>query len=102
MQAGEVISAQRQSALNNLLIQDCGSCHGLRMTGGLGPALLPKNLEAQSIEFISNTILNGRPGSAMPAWSGLLSPSEARWIATRLKLGLKLGLKPGVTAGDVQ
>lgn len=91
VQAGETISAQRQSALDNLLIQDCGSCHGLRMNGGLGPALLPKQLEAQSIEFIANTILNGRPGSAMPAWSGLLTPLEARWIAQRLKSGLKSG-----------
>ena len=86
-QAAETVSVERQRVLDNLLIQDCGSCHGLRMTGGLGPALLPKQLGQQSIDFITNIILNGRPGSAMPAWSGLLSPVEARWIAKRLKTG---------------
>ncbi|HYG42204.1 MAG TPA: cytochrome c, partial [Bordetella sp.] len=29
----------RQGQLEHLLRQDCGSCHGLRMTGGLGPPL---------------------------------------------------------------
>ena len=27
--------------LEHLLLQDCGSCHGLRLTGGLGPAITP-------------------------------------------------------------
>lgn len=103
VQAGTVISEQRQSELENLLIQDCGSCHGLRMKGGLGPALLPKQLEAQSVEFITNTILNGRPGSAMPAWSGLLSPLEASWMAKRLKSGqISSELTSGEVAGDAQ
>ncbi|MBY0432057.1 MAG: cytochrome C oxidase Cbb3, partial [Rhodospirillales bacterium] len=35
-------SPARQAALFNLLAQDCGSCHGLTMKGGLGPALLPE------------------------------------------------------------
>ena len=36
---GRSASAERQAKLDHLLLQDCGSCHGLRMTGGLGPAL---------------------------------------------------------------
>ena len=34
----ETISAQRSEELRNLLIQDCGSCHGITLKGGLGPA----------------------------------------------------------------
>src|SRR5690554_7420036 len=30
--------------LEHLLLQDCGSCHGLRLTGGLGPAITPEAL----------------------------------------------------------
>jgi cytochrome c55X len=32
-------------------------------------------------------ILRGRPGTAMPAWAGLLSEPDARWIAQQLKSG---------------
>ena len=66
--AGDGISASRQQDLRNLLVQDCVSCHGLRMKGGLGPALLPATLHGKSAEYISAIILDGRPGTAMPAW----------------------------------
>jgi cytochrome c55X len=81
--AGE-LSGEREKELRNLLIQDCGSCHGLTMKGGLGPALLPEQLEGKSAEFLSAVILHGRPGTAMPPWRALLSPEEARWMADRL------------------
>ena len=78
------ISDERARELNNLLIQDCGSCHGLQMKGGLGPALLPQNLHGKSADYLSAVILHGRPGTAMPPWKALLSETEARWIAERL------------------
>ena len=78
------ISEERAKQLQNLLIQDCGSCHGLQMKGGLGPALLPENLDGKSAEFLSAVILYGRPGTAMPPWNALLSASEANWMAERL------------------
>lgn len=81
------ISSNRQLELRNLLIQDCGSCHGLTMNGGLGPALLPDTLSGKSAAYISAVILNGRPGSAMPPWRSLLSPTEARWMADKLLNG---------------
>ena len=83
----EDIQDSRQAELANLLIQDCGSCHGLKMKGGLGPALLPSALKGKSAEFITATILDGRPGTAMPAWRPLLSPAEAHWMATVLLQG---------------
>jgi cytochrome c55X len=82
--AGETIPGHRQLELHNLLIQDCGSCHGLKMKGGLGPALLPGNLQGKSAEYLSNVILDGRPGTAMPPWRSLLTPAEALWMADRL------------------
>jgi cytochrome c55X len=85
--ASDDISSSRQQELHNFLIQDCGSCHGLTMRGGLGPALLPTVLQGKSAEYISSVILNGRPGSAMPAWRSLLSPAEARWMAEKLIQG---------------
>jgi cytochrome c55X len=87
LMADSEITAPRQQELLNMLIQDCGSCHGLQMKGGLGPALLPKNLRGKSAEFITATILNGRPGTAMPPWQALLLPVEARWMADTLLQG---------------
>lgn len=84
LHADNSISAIRQQDLRNLLIQDCGSCHGLRMKGGLGPALLPSTLRGKPVETISAIILDGRPGTAMPAWRALISPVEARWLASQL------------------
>ena len=63
--AGENISPGRQQDLRNLLIQDCGSCHGLTMKGGLGPALLPSKLRGKTAETISSIILDGRPGTQL-------------------------------------
>ena len=38
------IAPARQSQLHNMVVQDCGSCHGLTMKGGLGKPLLPEAL----------------------------------------------------------
>jgi cytochrome c55X len=81
-------SARRQELLY-LLKQDCGSCHGLTLKGGLGPALLPSMLRGKPVNLLAATILDGRPGSAMPPWRGMISEDEARWLAKRLKEGVK-------------
>ncbi|MCP4487243.1 MAG: cytochrome c [Gammaproteobacteria bacterium] len=85
--ADRSIPPSRQLYLNNLLIQDCGSCHGLTMKGGLGPALLPDSLKGKPAAFITTTILDGRPGTAMPAWRALLSAEEAAWLTSKLLSG---------------
>ena len=85
--AGNPLTAERQQELRNLMIQDCGSCHGLTLKGGLGPALLPSMLHGKSADYLSTVILDGRPGSAMPGWRPLLSDAEARWMAELLLRG---------------
>lgn len=85
--ADDSISAGRQQELRNMLVQDCGSCHGFTMKGGLGPALLPSNLHGKSLEYISQVILDGRPATPMPSWRPVLSPVEARWLASLLLKG---------------
>lgn len=81
------LSDARQNELTHLVKQDCGSCHGMTLKGGLGPALLVENLQNKPILFIQNTILYGRPGTAMPPWKTLLTEQEALWIAEQLKQG---------------
>lgn len=79
--------ATRQVELVRLVRQDCGSCHGMRLKGGLGPALLPADLADRPAEFLKYTILQGRPGTPMPGWSRFVSEAEADWIVARLKSG---------------
>jgi cytochrome c55X len=78
----------RSAELRNLLLQDCGSCHGLTLKGGLGPALLPEQLRGKPESYIADTILYGRPGTPMPPWRPFLTPEEARWMARLLKEGV--------------
>ena len=73
--------------LVNLVRQDCGSCHGLQLTGGLGPSLLPDALEGKPTSFLVSTILAGRRGTPMPPWRGLLTEQEALWIVEHLQAG---------------
>ena len=79
--------AQRQAQLEHLLTQDCGACHGLYLTGGLGPPLTPAALAGQSRDSLTATITYGRPARAMPGWAPLLSSSEIAWLVERLLQG---------------
>jgi cytochrome c55X len=80
-------SGARQLELRHLLVQDCGSCHGMTLKGGLGPALLPDNLAGKPDALLVNTILLGRPGTAMPPWQALLSEEDAVWLVEVLRAG---------------
>jgi cytochrome c55X len=83
------ISTQRQTELMYLLKQDCGSCHGMTLKGGLGPALLPETLNGKPRELLVTTILEGRTGTAMPPWKAMLTQDEAEWITVQLQQGVK-------------
>ena len=85
--ASGVPSSERRTELNYLLLQDCGSCHGLTMKGGLGPALTPESLAGKPAIYLQTTILHGRPGTAMPPWHGILTEAESLWLAERLLAG---------------
>lgn len=75
----------RQQQLLRMLEQDCGSCHGLRMTGGLGPDLRPARMREIPRDSLAATIYLGRPGTPMPPWRSMISAEEADWLAGRLR-----------------
>ena len=78
----------RRAQLIELVRQDCGSCHGLTLKGGLGPSLEPAAMADKDRAQLEFVILHGRRGTPMPPWRGLLTEDEARWIAEALKRGL--------------
>ena len=77
----------RRGELITLVRQDCGSCHGLTLQGGLGPALLPATLKDKPLDSLTATILQGRPGTAMPPWQRFVNEVEAQWIVMNLQKG---------------
>lgn len=70
--------------LIRLVRQDCGSCHGMTLQGGLGNPLTRDALAGQSAEALAIIILHGKHGTAMPPWKTLLTEAQAQWIAQRL------------------
>ena len=81
----ETVSAERQTGLRSPVHQDCGSCHGMRLTGGLGPALTPQALLGKNHDFLFATISEGRHGTPMPPWQTQLTEQEINWIVDYLK-----------------
>ncbi|MCV2367043.1 c-type cytochrome [Roseateles oligotrophus] len=86
-QAAESPTLGRQSELVRMVRQDCGSCHGMKLTGGLGPALTREALADTPLLTLKATIYHGRPGTPMPPWRSMISESEAEWIASKLLQG---------------
>ncbi|MFI8688907.1 c-type cytochrome [Stutzerimonas kunmingensis] len=80
-------TAERHAKLDHLLLQDCGSCHGLRMTGGLGPALTREALAGKPRDSLIATVTHGRPGTAMPGWNALLDEQDIAYLVDRLLEG---------------
>jgi cytochrome c55X len=78
----------RRGEILNMVRQDCGSCHGLTMRGGLGPPLLPAALAGKDAEQLRHVVLEGRRGTAMPPWRRFLDEAEAAWVVEQLRAGL--------------
>lgn len=79
------IAPIRATELEHMVLQDCGSCHGLTRKGGLGRPLTHDALAHADREGLALIILDGVPGTAMPPWRPLLTEAEALWIADYLK-----------------
>lgn len=80
----EPIGERRAAELERLVKQDCGSCHGMTLKGGLGPDIRAETLAGSDPATLAAIILDGVPGKAMPAWRSLLTEAEALWIASYL------------------
>jgi cytochrome c55X len=80
--------SQRQQQLMTLLAQDCGSCHGMSLRGGLGPALTPEALAGKPPVMLRDVILHGRPGTPMPPWKTFITERDAEWLVQVLVNGL--------------
>ncbi len=80
-------AAERQGELIRFVRQECGFCHGLHLTGGLGSSLTAAALAGKSSDALEATILYGRTGTAMPGWTPHLNEADASWIVAALMKG---------------
>ncbi len=78
----------RQDELTDILLQDCGSCHGMTLKGGLGPALTTEALAGKHEIYLQQTISEGHPGTPMPPWKELLSKDDIAYLVRILKQGV--------------
>ena len=81
------IGDERRAELAYMFEQDCGSCHGLSMKGGLGSPLLPEIMADRDDETLIHIILEGVPGTPMPPWKMLLSRDDAVWMVELIRKG---------------
>jgi nitrite reductase (NO-forming)/hydroxylamine reductase len=51
-----------------VFVRDCQGCHGPKHQGGVGADIRPAALKKKNSQDLANIILNGVPGTAMPAW----------------------------------
>lgn len=66
--AAAEVPPDRAADLENMVLQDCGSCHGLTRKGGLGSPLTADALANADADGLALIILDGVPGTAMPPW----------------------------------
>lgn len=78
------LTGARQAELQHILLQDCGSCHGMTLKGGLGPALTPEALENKPRVYLQQTIQEGHPGTPMPPWKSILAPEDIDYLVELL------------------
>ncbi len=88
--AAPSIDAAHQARLVRMVRQDCGSCHGIQLTGGLGPALTRERMADFPFDSLVAVIYHGRPGTPMPGWKSMISEADAHWIAHQLQAGFPL------------
>jgi len=82
------LTPDRKAELIHLLKNDCGSCHGMTLKGGLGPSLLPEALSGKPPEVLRSIILDGVPDTPMPPWRGLLTEDEVGWLVAAIQHGI--------------
>ena len=57
--------------------KECQGCHGPNHEGGVGSDLRPKVISKKNSYMLAETILNGRPGTAMPQFKEKFSKADA-------------------------
>ncbi|MEO5340032.1 MAG: nitrite reductase [Magnetococcus sp. MYC-9] len=81
---GGTAQADAPRPATELYQQACASCHHPDRLGGMGPALLPENLERLPRKDALEVISRGRPATQMAGFGTAFSPEELHSLVTLL------------------
>ncbi len=95
---GSLYAGTSQMDFAKVYEKECQGCHGPIHQGGVGSDLRPKALKKKEAYSLADTILNGREGTAMPAWKHMFSKDDAagmvNWLMNwKNTVELKLSLE---------
>ena len=77
---------QRAGKVNEIYAENCASCHGEQMEGGLAPSMLDDAwLRGGDDESLARSIREGLPENGMPPWAGLLSEEDIRSLVIYIR-----------------
>jgi len=69
----------------NVFEKECQGCHGPNHEGGVGADLRPNKIAKKNSYMLAQTILNGRPGTAMPPFKDKLNKADAQKMVDYLQ-----------------
>lgn len=75
-------SGEKHADVARLYEQHCASCHGIDRLGGMGPALLPGNLERLKRQDAHEVVQKGRAATQMPAFAEKLSVADTESLVS--------------------
>jgi DNA-binding beta-propeller fold protein YncE/cytochrome c553 len=73
--------AHGQPSVRDLYREHCAGCHGVERLGGMGPALLPENLERLRKPAAEQVIAQGRVATQMPGFANKLDAAQVKALA---------------------
>ncbi|MGA8262703.1 MAG: cytochrome c [Arenicellales bacterium] len=97
---GAALGVSSRTPAEDLYQSYCASCHGVRRLGGLGPPLLPGDLERLSRADAAAAITDGLPETHMPGFSDHLSKAQIRALVNLIYQAPDSEESQSVTATD--
>ena len=75
--ASGLVAGTSNMDVEKVFEKECQGCHGPNHEGGVGADLRPKVIAKKNAYMLAETILNGRAGTAMPAFKDKFTKADA-------------------------
>ncbi|WP_440902984.1 PQQ-dependent sugar dehydrogenase [Catenovulum sp. SX2] len=78
--------AAKPTSVEDVYAENCASCHGKKLQGGMGPSLIDDEWKGgSSATEIAKSISDGNPQMGMPAWKHALSDELIQGLAVYIQ-----------------
>lgn len=72
-----VMAGESKMDVAKMFEKECQGCHGPNHEGGVGSSLDPKVIGKKNAYMLADVIMNGRAGTAMPAFKGKMEKDDS-------------------------